>query len=132
MPAIDHPLIDRFLDALMAEIAPLMASRGGPVVALQVENEYGSFGDDKTYLRHLADGLRRRGGDCLLFTSDGPSDLMLSGGTLPDILKVANFGSKAAFPPKCNRWSKNSIPCWRRMPPSSSGRERRPAISRMR
>ena len=87
--------VDRFLDALMAEIAPLMASRGGPVVALQVENEYGSFGDDKTYLRHLADGLRRRGGDCLLFTSDGPSDLMLSGGTLPDILKVANFGSRA-------------------------------------
>ena len=87
--------VDRFLDALMAQLAPLMASRGGPIVALQVENEYGSYGDDKTYLRHLADGLRRRGGDCLLFTSDGPSDLMLRGGSLPDILKVANFGSRA-------------------------------------
>lgn len=87
--------VDRFLDALMAELVPLMASRGGPIVALQVENEYGSYGNDKAYLRHLADGLRKRGGDCLLFTSDGPTDLMLRGGTLPDIHKVANFGSRA-------------------------------------
>ena len=88
--------VDRFLDALMPPLAPLMASRGGPIVALQVENEYGSYGNDKTYLRHLADGLRRRGGDVLLFTSDGPGDLMLQGGTLPDIFKVVNFGSRAA------------------------------------
>ena len=88
--------VDRFLDALMAPLSPLMATRGGPIVALQVENEYGSYGNDKAYLRHLADGLRRRGGDVLLFTSDGPGDLMLQGGTLPDIFKVVNFGSRAA------------------------------------
>lgn len=87
--------VDRFFDALMPQVAPLMATRGGPVVALQVENEYGSYGNDKVYLRHLADGLRSRGGDVLLFTSDGPSDLMLQGGTLPDIFKVVNFGSRA-------------------------------------
>ena len=86
--------MDRFFDALIPPLVPLMATRGGPIVALQVENEYGSYGNDKTYLRHLADGLRRRGGDVLLFTSDGPSDLMLTGGTLPDIFKVANFGSR--------------------------------------
>ena len=86
--------VDRFFDALIPPLVPLMATRGGPIVALQVENEYGSYGNDKTYLRHLADGLRRRGGDVLLFTSDGPSDLMLTGGTLPDIFKVANFGSR--------------------------------------
>lgn len=38
--------------------------------------------------------MRRRGIDCLLFTSDGPSDWMLQGGTLPDVFKVANFGSR--------------------------------------
>ncbi len=86
--------VDRFFDALIARLAPLQASRGGPIIAMQVENEYGSYGSDKTYLRHLADGLQRRGIDCLFFTSDGPSDTMLTGGTLPDLFKVVNFGSR--------------------------------------
>ena len=74
--------------------APLQASRGGPIVAMQVENEYGSYGNDRAYLRHLADGLVRRGFDGVLFTSDGATDSMLRGGTLPGVLKVVNFGSK--------------------------------------
>jgi len=86
--------VDRFFDMLLEPLAPLMASRGGPIVAFQVENEYGSYGNDKTYLRHLADGILRRVGETLLFTSDGPTDMMLRGGTLPDVLKVVNFGSR--------------------------------------
>jgi len=91
--------VDRYLDAAMERLVPLQASRGGPVVAMQVENEYGSYGNDKAYLRHVADGMVRRGFEGLLFTSDGPADWMLTGGTLPGILKVANFGSdpKGAF-----------------------------------
>jgi beta-galactosidase len=90
---------DRYLDALTARLVPLQASAGGPIVAVQVENEYGSYGNDKVYLAHLRDGLRARGYDGLLFTSDGPTDFMLEGGTLPDVLKVVNFGSdvKGAF-----------------------------------
>jgi beta-galactosidase len=87
--------VDRFFDDLIPRLVPLQASRGGPLVALQVENEYGSYGNDKIYLRHLADGLVRRGIDSLLFTSDGPTDTMLQGGTLPDLFKVVNFGSKS-------------------------------------
>ena len=85
--------VDRFFDALLPRLAPLQASHGGPIVAMQVENEYGSYGNDKKYLKYLADGLKSRGIECLQFTSDGPSDSMLQGGTLPDIFKVANFGS---------------------------------------
>lgn len=88
--------VDRFLDALMARLTPLQASCGGPIIAMQVENEYGSYGNDRTYLAHLRDSLRARGYEGLLFTSDGPGDFMLEGGTLPDVLKVANFGSGAA------------------------------------
>lgn len=88
--------VDRFLDALMPRIVPLQASQGGPIVAMQVENEYGSYGNDKAYLAHLRDGLRARGYEGLLFTSDGPGDFMLEGGTLPDVHKVANFGSNPA------------------------------------
>ncbi|MFN2352681.1 MAG: beta-galactosidase, partial [Kiritimatiellia bacterium] len=77
--------VDRYFDALIPRLTPLLASRDGPIVAMQIENEYGSYGNDQTYLRHLRAGLVRRGVDCLLFTSDGPTDARLTGGTLPDV-----------------------------------------------
>ncbi|MFI6292061.1 beta-galactosidase family protein [Nonomuraea sp. NPDC050790] len=88
--------VDRFFDELVPRIAAHQVTRGGNVVMVQVENEYGSYGADPVYLRHLADGLVRRGIDVPLFTSDGATDLMLTGGTLPGILATANFGSGAA------------------------------------
>jgi len=62
---------------------------------VQVENEYGSYAADQVYLRHLADGLRRRGVDVLLFTSDGPRDGTLQSGTLPGMLATVNFAFDA-------------------------------------
>ena len=87
--------VDRFFDDLMPRLAPLQITHGGPILMMQVENEYGSYGDDKPYLRAIADGMRARGIDVPLFTSDGATDFMLTGGTLPDIHKTANFGSRA-------------------------------------
>ena len=87
--------VDRFFDALLAQLEPLQAARGGPILAMQVENEYGSFGNDHAYLRYLEEGLRARGYEGFLFTSDGPEDAMLQYGTLPHIFKTANFGSGA-------------------------------------
>ena len=49
---------------------------------VQVENEYGSFGDDKVYLAHLRDGLIERGIEELQVTSDGPARRWLTGGTV--------------------------------------------------
>ena len=39
---------------------------------MQVENEYGSFGNDKTYLTALRDMMRELGITVPLFSSDGP------------------------------------------------------------
>lgn len=91
--------VDRFFDELLPRLAPLQSTRGGPIIAMQVENEYGSFGNDKAYLQHLVAGMQKRGVDSLLFTSDGPRDSCLQGGTLPDILKTVNFafGAKDAL-----------------------------------
>lgn len=86
---------ERFFDVLMDQLAPLQISRGGPIIAMQVENEYGSYGDDGAYLRYLEDGLRARGIDVQLLTSDGPTDETLQSGTLPHLLKTVNFGSRA-------------------------------------
>jgi beta-galactosidase len=65
--------VDRWFDVLIPRLAPFLAGAGGPIVAVQVENEYGSYGDDAGYLAYLRDGLRRRGVTGLLVTSDGPS-----------------------------------------------------------
>ena len=49
-----------YYDRLMPLLAPLQIDQGGPVLMLQVENEYGSFGNDKKYLESLRDMMRER------------------------------------------------------------------------
>lgn len=85
--------VDRYYDVLLPTLKPLLSTSGGPVIALQVENEYGSFGNDASYLQYLRDGMVRRGMDVLLFTSDGPTDHMLQAGSVPGHLATVNFGS---------------------------------------
>ena len=87
--------VDSYLDEVLKRVAPLQITRGGPVIALQIENEYGSYGNDQQYLKYLEEGLRHRGIDVLLLTSDGPSDEMLQYGTLPHVFMTANFGSRS-------------------------------------
>ena len=85
--------VDRFFDALIPIISVRQTECGGNVIMVQVENEYGSYGNDSVYIRYLADGLKNRGITAILFTSDGDCDFMLSGGTVPEIHKTCNFGS---------------------------------------
>lgn len=99
-PRTGHPpfleAVGRWFDALVPVVAGLQAGRGGPVVAVQVENEYGSYGDDQEYVRWIRDALVERGITELLYTADGPTALMLDGGTLPGELAAATFGSRPA------------------------------------
>jgi beta-galactosidase len=84
--------VERYLDALMPVVLDRLGTRGGPIVAVQVENEYGAYGSESAYMEHLADALRSRGVDVPLFTSDQPSDL--AAGALAGVLATANFGGK--------------------------------------
>ncbi|GAA4951044.1 beta-galactosidase [Nonomuraea thailandensis] len=92
-PAFTGPVGDWF-DELVPRLAALQAARGGPIVAVQVENEFGSFGDDHAYVRWNRDALTARGITELLFTADGPTELMLDGGTVPGTLTAVTLGSK--------------------------------------
>ncbi|WP_180687428.1 glycoside hydrolase family 35 protein [Streptomyces gossypiisoli] len=84
--------VDRYLDQLLPPLLPHMAASGGPVIAVQVENEQGAYGEDTAYLKHLHHSLRSRGVEELLFTCDQPADL--AAGSLPGTLATATFGSK--------------------------------------
>ena len=87
--------VERFYRELLSHLAPLQMTKGGNIIAMQVENEYGSYGNDKEYLAFIEKLMRDCGIDCELFTSDSNWKNMLSGGSLPHIYKVLNFGSKA-------------------------------------
>ncbi|WP_235032549.1 glycoside hydrolase family 35 protein [Actinacidiphila yanglinensis] len=98
-PRTSHPAfldeVARWFDVLVPKLAAAQAAYDGPVVAVQVENEYGSYGDDAAYLEWLRDALVARGISELLCTADGPTELMQDGGSLPGVLATATFGSRA-------------------------------------
>ncbi|WP_328496951.1 beta-galactosidase [Streptomyces sp. NBC_00414] len=89
--------VERWFSRLLPQVVNRQFDRGGPVVMVQVENEYGSYGSDRVYLRRLAEVLRAEGVRVPLFTSDGPEDHMLTGGSLDGegVLATVNFGSQA-------------------------------------
>ncbi len=88
--------VGNYFSVLLPKLVPYLSTNNGPVIAMQVENEYGSFGNDKDYLRFLENCLKDNRIDCLLFTSDGYGDFQLNGGTLPHVYKTVNFGSRPA------------------------------------
>ncbi|MDA3973860.1 beta-galactosidase [Enterococcus thailandicus] len=88
--------VKEYYHVLLPKLAPYQVTRGGHLLLVQVENEYGSYGEDKMYLKFLAEELRRYF-DVPLVTSDGGWEEVLEAGTLPQegILATANFGSDA-------------------------------------
>lgn len=79
---------------LLPRLKPYLQTNGGPIIMLQVENEYGSYGDDKDYLRALMDIMREEGMDVPFVTSDGPNAPMLGAGTCEGAFATCNFGSR--------------------------------------
>lgn len=83
-----------YLDRLLKEIVPLLATNGGPVIMVQCENEYGYYGDDKEYLAHIKKLFIEKGVNVPLFTSDGTSKNNLLDGTIEGCIPMLNFGSR--------------------------------------
>jgi len=81
----------RWLKRLGAEISHLEIDRGGPILMTQVENEYGSFGEDHAYMAAVRDQIRAAGFDGQLYTVDGAA--IIEKGALPDLVNGCNFGT---------------------------------------
>lgn len=80
----------RYLQEVGRHLGPLQITRGGPIIMVQVENEYGSYGNDREYIGLVRDALKSAGFEVPLFTCDGPSQL--KNDTRDDIFCVVNFG----------------------------------------
>ena len=83
-----------YYDVLLKKIVPYQINYGGPVILMQVENEYGYYANDKDYLMLLKDKMTESGIVVPFVTSDGPFEANLKGGYLKGALPTGNFGSK--------------------------------------
>ena len=76
------------------QLAPLTVQNGGPIIMVQVENEYGSYGKDKAYVGAIRDIVRKSGFDKVsLFQCDWSSNFLDNG--LDDLTWTMNFGTGA-------------------------------------
>lgn len=87
--------VSQYFSVLLPKLGPLQVTQGGPVLMMQIENEYGSFGMEKDYLRQTKRLMEEWGIEVPLFTSDGSWEEVLDAGTLidEDVFVTGNFGS---------------------------------------
>lgn len=87
----DESFISAYRNYMMQvgrQLAPLQVNHGGNILMVQLENEYGSYSNDKEYLAQNEKIFREAGFDGLLFTCDGPSQM--PAGYLPGFLPAVN------------------------------------------
>lgn len=86
--------VDKFQKALAEQVGDLTVADNGPIIMVQVENEYGSYGIDKLYVSKIRDMLRKNfGKDVTLFQCDWSSNFLNNG--LEDLIWTMNFGTGA-------------------------------------
>ena len=84
--------VEKFMAKVGEQLAPLTIQRGGPIIMVQVENEYGSYGEDKPYVAAIRDIVRKSGfTDVALFQCDWASNFTRNG--LDDLMWTMNFGT---------------------------------------
>ncbi|MFR5677908.1 MAG: glycoside hydrolase family 35 protein [Blautia sp.] len=91
-PYLKH--VREYYEKLFRVIAPLQITQGGPVIMMQVENEYGYYGDDREYLEYMKNLMIDCGCEVPLVTSDGPWGDAFDCGKVEGVLQTGNFGSK--------------------------------------
>lgn len=86
--------VEKFQEQVAEQVGDLTIERGGPIIMVQVENEYGSYGINKEYIANIRDILRKYYGDKItLFQCDWASNFMNNG--LDDLVWTVNFGTGA-------------------------------------
>ena len=84
-----------YYKVLLPRLVNHQIDKGGNIILMQIENEYGYYGKDMSYLQFLADLMRENGITVPFVTSDGPWGKMFIRGQLNGALPTGNFGSHA-------------------------------------
>lgn len=84
--------VKKYFKHLMPHIVPYLETRGGNVILVAAENEYGSFGNSTQYMNKCVDMLMECGVDVPIFTSDGHMQMFLDGGHADGCLCALDFG----------------------------------------
>ncbi|KAI0849335.1 glycoside hydrolase family 35 protein [Daldinia vernicosa] len=85
-----------YLKHLASDLKDLQVTRGGPLLMVQVENEYGSYGEDHTYTQGLRNILLENF-EVPLYTNDGGVDWTLKGGEVPGVLAAIDGDPRSGF-----------------------------------
>lgn len=110
---------ERYIKALSEQVKGLQVTNGGPIVMVQVENEYGSFGNDKQYLYRLKEIWEQNGINVPFYTADGPVSALLEAGSVPGAAIGLDSGSSEGDFAAANKqnpdvpsFSSESYPGW--------------------
>jgi len=111
--------VKRYIGHIAEEIAPLQMVNGGPILMVQIENEYGSYGNDKSYLETLRKFWIEYGIKGPFYTADGPTAYMLEAGHIKGTaIGLDSGGSDADFEqakksdPDVPAFSSETYPGW--------------------
>ena len=77
--------VREYTERLAKEFLPYLSTNGGPIIAVAVENEYGSYGNEIEYIRIIAEMLKEFGVDVPLYTANGDCVMHIYNGSVPEL-----------------------------------------------
>lgn len=111
--------VDRYIKTLALQVKDLQVTKGGPIVMVQVENEYGSYGNDRAYMKWVQEEWKKNGIDVPFYTADGATPFMLEAGSLPDAAigldpgaNESNFAEATKINPNVPSFCSELYPGW--------------------
>lgn len=111
--------VERYIAVMSEKIRPYLITNGGPVIMVQIENEYGSYGNDREYMKRVKELWEENGIDVPFYTADGPAAYLLESGTLPGCAvgldagrNQGNFDLTKAVCPGVPVFSSETYPGW--------------------
>lgn len=111
--------VNRYVDTISKRVKPLLCTNGGPIIMVQVENEYGSYGNDRNYTTWLKNTWVQDGINVPFYTADGPTKYMLEAGSVDQAAigldsgtSDDDFAQASSFNPNVPAFSSETYPGW--------------------
>ncbi len=111
--------VERYIKTLALEVKDFQVTKGGPIAMVQVENEYGSYANDRTYMKWVQEVWKKNGIEVPFYTADGATPYMLEAGSLADAAigldpgaNASNFAEATKINPNVPSFCSELYPGW--------------------